>query len=105
MKPSCLNLYEAMQRGEEISVKTSIMRYGISAAGQRCGDLRRKYGKPIAEKWAVAPNGARYLIWYLKPEDRGPYAPKTETIVRAHTRRLANVIEDGMEPVQENLFA
>ena len=103
MKESCRKLYEAMLRGEEISVKTSIMRFGISSCGQRMTDLRLKYGVDVRDRWAVAPNGAQYKIYFLPPELRTqPKAKPEVTIVTAHTRRR-NVIEQEPEE-QISLF-
>lgn len=102
MKPTCRKLLEAMQRGEEISVKTSIMRFGISACGQRMSDLRLKHGIDVRDRWAQAPNGALYKVWFLPPALQTGRVPKTETVVRAHVRQL-NVI-DKDEPTQPGLF-
>lgn len=104
MKPSCAKLYEAMRRGEEISVKTSIRRFGISACGQRMTELRLKYGIDVRDRWAVAPNGAQHKIYFLPPELRTQPAPKPEvTFVTAHSRRR-NVIEPEPEACQGSLF-
>lgn len=102
MKPTARKLLEAMQRGEEISVKTSILRHGISAAGQRMSELRLKHGIDVRDRWAEAPNGGMYKIWFLPKELQTRNQPRTETVVRAHTRRL-NVIEDE-QPEQISLF-
>ena len=103
MKPSCKKLLEAMQRGEEISVKTSIIRHGISACGQRMTELRAA-GIPVQDRWAAAPNGAKYKIYFL-PADRqtGGRRPQ-ETVVRAHVSRLSNDIDAEPVDIQKNLF-
>ena len=106
MKPSCKKLLEAMQRGEEISVKTSIIRHGISACGQRMTELRNKYGVDVCDRWAVATNGARYKIYFLPPALQAKSGPKPATVpVIGHTRRQHNALT-GAEPadIQQNLF-
>ena len=106
MKPSCKKLYEAMQSGEEISVKTSIMRHGISAAGQRMTELRNKYGVDVRDRWAIAPNGARYKIYFLPPALQAKSGPKPAAVFTWSISTRRHNALTGAEPadIQQNLF-
>ena len=60
----CDILAEAFARGERLSVKTALEKYGVYALSQRCGQLRRQ-DVPIADEWLHLPNGKRVKQYYL----------------------------------------
>lgn len=100
MKPSAKTILEALQRGEQLSTNDSCIRYGIRALGQRITELR-KAGYPIKDRYGKV-NGKRapFKIYFM---DTVKPSPRTETVVRAHVRRMVAGVEEMDE--QPGLFA
>jgi len=102
MKPSAKRVLEALQRGEELTIQRSISLLGVSALSQRITELRRD-GYDIRDRFGTVKGERKPFKVYWMAVPKQP-APRTETVVREHVRRL-NVIED--EPVEQQgvLFA
>jgi len=58
-------LLEAMLRGEKLTVLTALDKYGVYALSQRCGQLAREYGWPVAKGWVHLPSGKMVRSYWL----------------------------------------
>jgi hypothetical protein len=50
-------LANAFDRGERLTVASSLDKYGIYALSQRCGELARKWGYPVDSVTVETPSG------------------------------------------------
>lgn len=61
----CYELLCALQRGERLTELQATLRYHITAASQRLGDLRRKFGWPVQSRWIETEGGKTCKEYYL----------------------------------------
>ena len=103
MKPSARTVLAALTRGEKISINDS-RRLRCGAIGQRISELRAIGVKILDRHPMVEGKRAAWKVYWMEVEAVPP--PKTETIVRAHVRRLSNELTgvESPEP-QGELFA
>lgn len=101
MKPTTKAVLQWLQSGKELTIQTGIRYLGQSAITQRVSELRAS-GYDIKDKFAkTAGERKPYKVYWM--ETVAKPAPKTETIVRAHTRRI-NQMEQETPESQIGLF-
>ena len=100
MKDSTQQVLNFLLRGERLTIQVGIQRLSQSAITQRVSELR-KLGYKILDRHPVV-NGkvAKHKEYWMEVE-RKP-APRDETLVRAHVRRL---LLDEVVEEQPGLFA
>lgn len=102
MRKSARKILERLMNGEQLSICDSL-RVDCGAIPQRVSDLR-KLGIEVLDRHPYV-DGKRqaYKVYYMdvapKPQ------PRTETVVRAHVRRLGELDGVETEDVQKGLFA
>lgn len=57
-------ILEALQRGEYLSVADALVKYGVYALSQRCGELRRM-GWPVQSQMKTTKTGKRIAVYSL----------------------------------------
>lgn len=59
------DLLMAFERGERLTVKIAMEKYGVYALSQRVGDLKRDYGWPIVSRMIEVRPGTRVSEYWL----------------------------------------
>lgn len=62
----CYKLLHAMQCGERLTELSVTLKYNITAASQRIGDLRNKFGWPIKSRFIETAAGAHIKEYWLE---------------------------------------
>lgn len=65
MSDQCRKLFSAMVNGIVLTDKVSMQLCNVYALSQRCGELKRKHGVPVKDKW-VKEGRSRFKAFYVE---------------------------------------